>query len=110
MGINGTTVIHKVTEPFPVCTLTGELVKHMSFAVLLECPVCLMGRHLMAALLITLAFDKKRRLTAKSMKCDLTSPRRHDINEFSLNLPVSLEDHPIWAKRKDSLGLINCDP
>ncbi|XP_044143040.1 uncharacterized protein LOC122932604 [Bufo gargarizans] len=110
MGINGTTVIHKVTAPLPVCTLTGELVTHMSFAVLLECPVCLLGRDLMAALQISLVFDKKGRLTATSMKCDLTNPKRRDMNGFFLSIPMSLENHPIWAKCKDSVGTINCEP
>lgn len=64
----------------------------------------------MSALRINIRFDQEGGLTAKSPLCDLTNPKYHDFRGHYMLLPRPLENHPIWAKDKTSVGHLNRTP
>lgn len=110
IGINGTSITHPITPPLPVATPEGQELCTQSFAVLVDCPVSLMGRDLLSKLNITIKFDRGGSLTASSPFCDLHAPKRHTFRGLFASLPPTLETHAIWADNKGSVGFINCTP
>lgn len=68
MGINGTDVTHKITEPLGVTDLDNKLLTKQTFAILTECSLCLMGRDLVSSLGLSITFDLQGSMTAKSVR------------------------------------------
>lgn len=94
MGINGTD-IHKITPPLTVSDLGGQLLTKSQFAILEDCPLCLMGKDLMSKLGLNIKFDSEGGMTTKSPHCDLTMPKRQDLTFYFMSIPGHLEGHAI---------------
>lgn len=110
IGINGTDIIHKITPLLEVCDLENKVLTKSKFAILPQCPLCLMGRDLMSQLNLHITFTAEGGIIAKSPHCDLQIPKCQDLLCYFMAVPTHLEPHPIWAKSKTDVGHIPCTP